>query len=295
MLHTIKNEKICVQIDSVGAQLMSIKDKCGHEYIWQRNPKVWAKSAPILFPVVGRSRDGILNIYGKDYNMPCHGFVKERELEVIERKENEITLVLNPDEETKASYPYDFEFRIIFKAKDNRLTVSNIIINNDKKIMYCGCGGHPAFNLKLNEDDKFEDWFIEFEYDEPLWANDIDLDTVEISSDKKHEIKRDKNIVKLKRNLFDEDAMIFEELKSKSVKIKSEKHNNGAAVYFYDYPTLGIWSKGREVVDADYVCIEPWQSMGFRSDEGHKIEEKYQILKICPGEHKAFNYCIEVF
>lgn len=293
MIHIIKSQEISVCIDTLGAQLISIKDKEGLEYIWQRNPDVWGRSSPILFPVVGRCRKGILNVCGKDFEMPTHGFASSTEMQVFEKKENRISFVMKADSDSKKIYPFEFEFYAIFTVLEKKLTVTYKVINKDSKDMYFGCGGHTGFNLKLTDEDKFENWQLEFEYDEPLWANDIDMNEIEISSAKKHEIDRVGNTVQLKRELFDNDAMIFENIKSKVITLNNKKLNKSIVFSYSDYPTIAVWTKAK-CDDATYVCLEPWQSMGFRSDEGNKIEDKYQIVKLAPKEESQYSYEIEL-
>ena len=42
------------EIDTMGAQLMSLRDALGTEYLWQGDPRYWAERSPLLFPMVGR-------------------------------------------------------------------------------------------------------------------------------------------------------------------------------------------------------------------------------------------------
>ena len=53
MIITICDSKTTASIDTLGAQLISMKDASGKEYIWQRDPAVWARCSPLLFPSVG--------------------------------------------------------------------------------------------------------------------------------------------------------------------------------------------------------------------------------------------------
>ena len=57
MIITLKNGCLTAGIDTMGAQLISLKDKEGTEYIWQRDPEVWKNCSPILFPIVGNLRN----------------------------------------------------------------------------------------------------------------------------------------------------------------------------------------------------------------------------------------------
>ena len=48
MIYTLKNNKIEVKVNSLGAELISVVSKEGFEYIWQGAQ--WPKHAPVLFP-----------------------------------------------------------------------------------------------------------------------------------------------------------------------------------------------------------------------------------------------------
>ena len=73
MIFTIQDAKASASIDSLGAQLISYQDAEGQEYIWQRDPKYWANCSPILFPAVGRVRNGKTLIDGprRRWFFPC--------------------------------------------------------------------------------------------------------------------------------------------------------------------------------------------------------------------------------
>ncbi|MBQ2308518.1 MAG: aldose 1-epimerase family protein, partial [Clostridia bacterium] len=47
-LITIKNEHLTATVSTLGAELQSLCDKDGKEYIWQGDPAVWSGRAPIL-------------------------------------------------------------------------------------------------------------------------------------------------------------------------------------------------------------------------------------------------------
>ena len=77
MLVTIQDSKASAVIDSFGAQLISLKDSSQKEYIWQRDPDIWPRCSPLLFPAVGNSRNDKTMFEGVWYDLPKHGFCKE--------------------------------------------------------------------------------------------------------------------------------------------------------------------------------------------------------------------------
>ena len=57
-IHTIENDVLRVSVADEGAELVSVLDKrSGEERIWQADPAVWNRHAPILFPFVGKVVD----------------------------------------------------------------------------------------------------------------------------------------------------------------------------------------------------------------------------------------------
>ena len=46
-------------------------------------PEHWAYHAPILFPVVGASRDGVVRVDGRPYPMPQHGFARTSRFGIV--------------------------------------------------------------------------------------------------------------------------------------------------------------------------------------------------------------------
>ena len=58
MEFTIENNFLCVRVQSRGAELCSVvKKETGEEMLWQADPAVWNRHAPILFPLL-RAAEG---------------------------------------------------------------------------------------------------------------------------------------------------------------------------------------------------------------------------------------------
>src|SRR5690606_345281 len=66
--------------------------------------------------------------------------------------------------------------------------------------------------------------------------------------------------------LFDRDALVFKDLKSKVLTLKSKNHDHGVKVKFHEFDYLGIWAKP----GAPFVCIEPW--LGCADTEGEAVD-----------------------
>jgi len=68
-MEQLKNEKLTLTISSMGAELQSIKDNEGKEYLWQADPNFWPRHSPILFPAVCGLWEGKYRNDGKEYAM----------------------------------------------------------------------------------------------------------------------------------------------------------------------------------------------------------------------------------
>ena len=81
---TLKNDVLTVQIEEVGAQLASVKNNAGTEYIWEGSPASWNRHAPLLFPVISRLKDNQYTLNGKTYTIPQHGFARNLPFNIVE-------------------------------------------------------------------------------------------------------------------------------------------------------------------------------------------------------------------
>ena len=84
MVYELSNEMLTAQFSDMGAELMSLKNnKTGQEYMWHGDKKYWGRRSPILFPMVGRLREWKYTYNGKEYQMPPHGFARDKEFSCI--------------------------------------------------------------------------------------------------------------------------------------------------------------------------------------------------------------------
>lgn len=258
-----------------GAELTSIKMN-GIEKLHQANDVLdengkayWGRYAPILFPIVGKFKNNKTQINGKIYEMSQHGFARDMDFEKIE--ENKYLLRFN--EETLKKYPFKFELYVEYKINENELTTEYTVVNKDEKEMLFGLGGHPAFICNYSS-EKFE---IEFEKIEDK-IEFYKLQDGLIKSEPISSMLKD-NKIKLTKDIFDEDAIIMKNIKSKKVILK-ENDKKYLEFDFEGFPYLAIWSKK----GAPFVCIEPWQNHTDSVNSNGKFDEKENILKLKKDE-----------
>ena len=95
MDYTIENNMIKVVISDHGAEIQSVKGAhTGEEYMWQADPEIWGRHAPILFPIVGRLKNDEYTYKGKTYHLGQHGFARNSDFEVENHTQESITFLL---------------------------------------------------------------------------------------------------------------------------------------------------------------------------------------------------------
>ena len=77
MLYTISSDKLKAKISDDGAELCSLTDYNGTEYIWQADPAIWKRHAPILFPFICNTASKKYTVNGSEYALSNHGFARD--------------------------------------------------------------------------------------------------------------------------------------------------------------------------------------------------------------------------
>jgi len=290
-MHSLKNDLLQINIKTRGAELCNITSaKHKTEFIWQANPEIWGSHAPNLFPIVGALKNGSYTYNNKSYKIPKHGFVRHNDSFTIKNHtDSNITFSLTSNEELYKIYPFLFEFDITYTLSKNSLTITHNVKNLDEKPLYFSLGGHPAFNCPLLRGEIYSDYFLEFEDNEKSESYILNLESGLVTNQTKPVISEG-NKINLRPDLFNNDALIFKDLKSRNVSLKHKTNGNIVTVKYEDFPFLGLWAKP----NAPYVCIEPWLGVADNETTNQKIETKEGILKLEVDSTFNASYSIEI-
>ena len=290
MKHQLENENYSVQINGIGAELCSFKSKLNDlEYVWQGNPEYWASTAPVLFPIIGALKNGVYQHNGQKYSVPKHGFIRHNENLVIKNKsESEITFSYASNEDLKKDYPFDFQFEITFSLHENVLTVTHLVTNNGDAEMLFSLGGHPAFNCPLLSSENYEDYYLEFDQEQILETTVLSNNG--LLTDETFEVICNLKQIDLTEDLFANDALIFKDIPSKNVVLKSKNHGHSVTVKYDDFKNLGVWAKHK----APFVCIEPWLGVTDHENTTGVFKDKEGIIALPPNEIYEVKFEIEV-
>ena len=277
---TIKNDFLTASVDTVGAELVSVKDNATQkEYIWQGTPSIWNGHSPILFPIAGRLREDTYFYNGKAYSLPKHGFARRSEFSVMKKQENSTVLALSDNEKTRLVYPFPFFLSAEYRLDGKKLCVTNKVYNRGAKTMYFSIGAHPAFNLELGGK-------VVFSEKEPLAP--VMTDAYGLSAGRKTLHPKSDTVV-IDEHIFDADALFFPKMQSTSAKLVTKDGEVVLRMTYGKVPYLGLWAKPA----APYVCIEPWYGFCDHYNVSGKIEEKPDIISLEPDQEFSFSYEIE--
>ena len=280
MIYEIENEFIKVGVETLGAQPVSIFRKNGNiEHLWQGDEKFWKGRCPHLFPIVGRLYEGKYSYNGKEYSMNPHGFARKSEFTLVEKNSDSMTFALSASDKTKEEYPFDFIFMVKYAIAKNTLTMTYIVENVGNDVMYFGLGGHPGFNVPFDGGD-FTDYYVEAA--QPCKPVQLLLSPSYLMSEDRRNLPLENDrILRLKHELFDNDAIVSEGF-AKTVAIKSDKTDKSIVVSFPEANYLGLWHA--TATQAPFLCIEPWENLPSFDGKIEKLNEKPHIGKLNAGE-----------
>ena len=279
-----------------GGELISFKIN-GKETIHQGdgcldgNGKIyWKRHSPVLFPIVGKLKKNQTMIGGRIFEMHQHGFARDMEFEPITKLDNFHSYVLKSDKYTLARYPYDFELYNTYRTEGTKLTTIYKVINTGVINLPFGIGGHPAFQIDVN-DLNDGNYYFEFEEDEEKIHFLYLIDGL-IGTEYAKNPMESKRIIRLDRNTFKNDAIIMKGITSKKISLINKRIGKKILTMdFTGFPYLALWSKP----GAPFVCIEPWYSTADTVKSTGVFTQKHDIISLRPNECFECKYTVEFF
>ncbi|WP_050638108.1 aldose 1-epimerase family protein [Candidatus Stoquefichus sp. SB1] len=292
MEYYLENEFLSLTFNSVGGTLTSIKNPLGIEYLWQGDSRYWSGQAPVLFPICGSLRnDQAITKDGKVLKMPRHGLVRKLDFQYVGQEWNRIVFSIMTNAELFKAFPYHFKLLIEYKLTGKTIQVNYIIENFGNEDMPFFIGGHPGFNCPLQEDETYNDYYIEFEKEEncsvPLPITETGL----IDTQQRTPLLHQQKILPLTHALFEKDAIIFDEIQSRQVTLASHKSSHKVTVQYHDFPYLILWSSPNH---GPFIAIEPWLGLSTCLNESDIFEEKRNVQIVKALRTNTYSYSIQI-
>ena len=291
MIYCLENEFIKIKIKETGAELSSYFDKkTQRELIWQADSLHWKRHAPILFPIIGKVENNSYKLGNKIYELSQHGFARDQEFKVVSQYDSSITLETISSEITKKIFPFDFILKVKFSIVNKQLKVTYRVENPSSKAIYFCLGAHPGFNCPFDEKSNFSDYELRFEKEE--CSDRILLNESGFRTGKRAKEWLFGNTIKLNEDLFNQDALIFDNLESTYLTINSKKENikEKIKIGWYNYPHMGIW---KPLNNAPFICIEPWNGMADEANLNNDFKNKYGVVNLSQGNSFECFYTVE--
>lgn len=285
---TIKNPFLTATISAHGAELQSLIDNEGSNYLWNGNPKYWNERAPILFPIVGKLKCNKYTFDGKTYSMIQHGFARAMTFKIAEKGDAYVSYILSSDELTLSMYPFHFLLQINYVLTGPTLSVLYQVTNQDHKIMYFSIGAHPGFAFPFHETNEFEAYSIVFDQLEDasfLLENNDFLLTRKTASFKGEAMP-------INAYTFTQGSFILSNLKSKHVYLQTTHKDKKIRLDFEGFPYLGIWSMPN--MDAPFISIQPLYGHSDYEDSSYDLCAKENMIALAPNETFSCIYSISI-
>ena len=289
--HILESDLLYVEINPLGAELSRLYSKrTGREYLWQGDPNIWERQAPVLFPIVGRLKDDTYTYNGKDYTLPCHGFAPDVIFETKGPRDDTIIFTYSDNKETRAVYPFAFKMQVIFTIRWSQVDITYHITNKTNGPMYFSCGSHEGYNCPWLEDEAFEDYFLEFDHEATYESCTVSPDG--LLMEPFYTVVENGRVLPLDHRIFENGtSLVFINIPTGKVSLGSHKSKERVIISYGDAPNLVVWS----MPDAPYICIEPWWGLPDFEDSDGQFISKPAIINLEKGEVFNWKHTVNIY
>ncbi len=227
------------------------------DLLWPGDPAIWAEVSPILYPVVGWTRDGA-RVAGRHYPLGLHGFTRFETFAVEASGRDHVRLVLSDDDRTRAVYPFAFRLAVEYRLTDDALGVAIEVLNPGHAPAPYACGLHPGFRWPLGDGAR-EGARVRFGAHERAEVPAIAPGGLIGATTKRVPLEgRD---LPLSDTLFANDAVCFLNCASRALAF-IDASGASIAMEYPDFPHAALWTRP----GAPFICLEAWT--GYSDPDG---------------------------
>ena len=234
--------------------------------LWTADPAIWPKTSPILFPIVGRLRDGAVAIGSNRYRMDVHGFAATAEFTLVAKDDDSVCLRLTDTPATRSIFPFSFQLDTRYRLGPRRLDVTFTVTNTGIEPLPYSLGWHPGFAWPFSGGRR-DEYAMSFDRPERREVPVITSDGLFSSRVRSIPIVGERLAVT--EALLANEALCFLEARSRSLRFAAP---DGAAIRMEleDFPHIALWGRP----PAPFLCIEAWTGHGDPEGFGGDILDK---------------------
>lgn len=245
------------------------------ELLWSGDPEHWAFHAPILFPRVGASSGGTVEIEGSVFPMPQHGFARREQFDLVERTDGTARLRLCDNAATREHYPFGFALDVLVELGLSTLSLGFEVRNTDRVDLPYAVGFHPAFPWPLDGEGRVGHGVV---FAEAERAEVPEVAAGGLLSRRSRDVPMEGARLPLAPELFTE-ALVFLDARSRAFRFEAA---SGAAVGMAveNFPHLAVWSRPT----APFLSLECWSGHADWEDAEGELAGRASMTLLRPGE-----------
>ena len=285
MRYVLQNEELRAEIDSLGAQMLSlVRRKDGMEMLWGGDPQYWNETSPLLFPFIGKLKDFHYRYDGSEYEMTKHGFAKRMEFHEVTAGEERLVLALESGRETLECFPFPFRLEAEFRLEGSALEVRWRVSHTGAGTMYFSIGGHPGFLCppggEAAQGVRRTDCSLRlYGVDGADSVENLCVGSDGLLSGERVRLAVSDGIIPVTEHIFDDDALLLQEQGVSAVGLCDSTGREYVRMES-EAPVWGIWSVADS--NAGYICLEPWFGICDRTDYAGTLEARpFQNQAVC--------------
>jgi len=274
------------RIAARGAEVVSWT-AAGRELLWSGDPDWWPKVSPILFPIVGRVRDGRILVDGVAYPLGIHGFAASQRFTLVEASADAAGFELRDSAETLACYPFRFTLSVRYRLTEFGLSIGITVANRGDAAMPYAVGVHPGFRWPLADRPR-DGHAVRFAAQER--AEVPVLSARGLFTDRMRPVPLAGRVLPLSDALFEPGALCFLDAASPSMTYEASPDGPAIRLVAENLPHLALWTQP----GAGFLCLEAWSGHGDPDDFTGELWDKPSMRVLQPGASATHGVTLEL-
>jgi galactose mutarotase-like enzyme len=245
------------------------------DLLWPGDRNIWPEISPILFPIVGWTRDGV-RVNGMRYGLGLHGFARTQEFAVERQTRDSVRFLARDTHASRIVYPFVFALAVEYRLTPDALEIVLEVKNTGVGAMPYACGLHPGFAWPFAGAPR-EGARVRFAQAERPHVPVIAPGG--LFSDETRPIPLDGQVLPLDDELFAREALCFLDAASRSLRF--EQADGSALEMTLDgFPHIALWSRPA----APFLSLEAWTGYGDPVGFAGELADKPSMRILAPQQ-----------